>query len=67
MIRRLWQRRFWRPRIGLVIIGNESGHITPVPFVRFRTRRAAADWLLRHQCDNGLIHYEVRPIEGCWG
>lgn len=45
MIRRLWAMRPWRHRYEAVIIGRESGNVTALPFVRFRSLARGYMWV----------------------
>ncbi len=60
-----WRRRFGRHQYEGVIVGDESGNVTPLPFVRFRTLDDAQSWVARMNRDSQTFatHYEYRKID----
>ncbi len=61
MLMRLRLRYRWT----VVIVGEESGNETPLPFVRFRMLDNALEWVRKmNERTDGvpLAHYEVRRV-----
>lgn len=61
---------YWRPRYEAVIVGRESGIVTALSFVRFRSAVDAWRWCVRmnnqHMDRTGsdpLTYYDFRTIE----
>ena len=53
----------WRRRWIAVVVGEESGNVTRLPFVTFRRQRAGLDWVARMNETAGMtVHFELRPI-----
>lgn len=60
-----WRRWFGRYRYEAVIVGEESGNVTRLEFVRFRTEEAAQAWVAQMNRDEATTfstHYEYREI-----
>lgn len=63
-----WSRRWWRNRWEAVIVGEWSGNVYPLTFVRFQRWAEGAAWVahMNNQRPGVLhinTHYELRPIE----
>lgn len=59
----MWSWRWYR--FEGVTVGEESGHVGRLPFVRFRHEREAVRWVQRVNSGDEFtgVHYEYRVIE----
>jgi hypothetical protein len=57
-------RRWGAYRWQAAVVGLETGHVTPLAFTRFRTRRRAQAWVDRMNAKHPstMMRYEVREI-----
>ncbi len=65
MIQVMKRRNARQYRWTVVIVGEASGHESPVPFVQFRRFNDAKRWVEQMNAKpRHCVHFEIRPIQG---